>query len=306
MPLTSTVVRQSSGAPAPSCRREGHSVSLPRPRAVCTLAALTLGAPVLLAPSPAAAAVPTSPVYPQNSVTGLNAADGGGTVAAHHPKGDEDHQRWTPVAVSGGHLVLLQPLGYESAAHDRLDRLPSAVRDEPLPRPTRSATRPRPTTPSSRTAPGTSAPRPPAKSPTTSRWTATTWAPRPRSRPWGTSTRTSWRADSRRGGPRSIGRREVGRARVGADDVEIAAERQSKAPVTIGTIAASARTAGIAWLDRIESTVFSVGKVSGRVREKIGKTRANRYGRQGPTPSPLLNAFKFGLRSSPNTRRTAG
>ncbi|WP_086764387.1 phospholipase [Streptomyces griseiscabiei] len=54
---------------------------------------------------PAAAAVPTYSVYLQNSVTGLNAADSGGTVAAHNPKGNEDHQQWTPVAVGGGHQL---------------------------------------------------------------------------------------------------------------------------------------------------------------------------------------------------------
>ena len=54
---------------------------------------------------PAAAAVPTYSVYLQNSVTGLNAADSGGTVAAHNPKGNEDHQQWTPVAVTGGHQL---------------------------------------------------------------------------------------------------------------------------------------------------------------------------------------------------------
>lgn len=43
---------------------------------------------------------------------------------------------------------------------------------------------------------------------------------------------------------------------------------RSNAPVTMGTMAASARTAGIDWLDRIESTVSSVGKVLGRAREK--------------------------------------
>lgn len=54
---------------------------------------------------------------------------------------------------------------------------------------------------------------------------------------------------------------------------------RSNAPVTMGTIAASARTAGIDWLDRIESTVSRVGKVRGRVREKIRKSRAVRVRR---------------------------
>jgi hypothetical protein len=39
-------------------------------------------------------------------------------------------------------------------------------------------------------------------------------------------------------------------------------------------MAASARTAGIDWLERMESTVSRVGKVRGRVREKIRKSRA--------------------------------
>jgi len=47
----------------------------------------------------------------------------------------------------------------------------------------------------------------------------------------------------------------------------------------MGTIAASARTAGIDWLDRIESTVSRVGKVRGRVREKIRKSRPVRVRR---------------------------
>lgn len=71
-------------------------------RALCGTAALALTLAVLH-PSQAAAAVPTSTVYLQNYVTGLNAADSGGTVAAHNPRGNEDHQQWTPVAVGGGH-----------------------------------------------------------------------------------------------------------------------------------------------------------------------------------------------------------
>ncbi|MFF5187523.1 phospholipase [Streptomyces sp. NPDC000345] len=73
-------------------------------RALCGTAALALTLPVLSA-GPASAAVPAHPVYLQNRTTGLNAADSGGTVAAHNPKGDEDHQQWTPVAVDGGHQL---------------------------------------------------------------------------------------------------------------------------------------------------------------------------------------------------------
>jgi hypothetical protein len=41
-------------------------------------------------------------------------------------------------------------------------------------------------------------------------------------------------------------------------------------------MAASARTAGIDWVERIESTVSRVGKVRGRVREKNRTSRAVR------------------------------
>ncbi|MGW0826942.1 phospholipase [Streptomyces sp. NPDC002845] len=73
-------------------------------RALCGTAALALTLPVL-SPGQATAAVPAHSVYLQNYVTGLNAADSGGTVAAHNPKGNEDHQQWTPVAVTGGHQL---------------------------------------------------------------------------------------------------------------------------------------------------------------------------------------------------------
>lgn len=70
----------------------------------CGTAALALALP-LLSPGQAAAAVPTTPVYLQSYTTGLNAAASGGSVVARNPKGDEDHQQWTPVAVSGGHQL---------------------------------------------------------------------------------------------------------------------------------------------------------------------------------------------------------
>ena len=73
-------------------------------RVLCCAAVLALSAPALL-PGTASAAVPTASVYLQNYATGLNAADSGGTVAAHNPKGNEDHQQWTPVAVSGGYQL---------------------------------------------------------------------------------------------------------------------------------------------------------------------------------------------------------
>ncbi|MDX6347784.1 MAG: hypothetical protein QOF84_2574 [Streptomyces sp.] len=56
-----------------------------------------------LAAAGEAAAVPSGSVYIQSYVTGLNAADSSGTVAEHNPKGNEDHQQWTPAAVSGGY-----------------------------------------------------------------------------------------------------------------------------------------------------------------------------------------------------------
>ncbi|MEW2301315.1 RICIN domain-containing protein [Streptomyces sp. NPDC006655] len=73
-------------------------------RVLCCSAVLALSAPVLL-PGTASAAVPTSSVYLQNYATGLDAADSGGTVVAHNPKGNEDHQQWTPVAVGGGYQL---------------------------------------------------------------------------------------------------------------------------------------------------------------------------------------------------------
>lgn len=66
-------------------------------------ALLALAVPVLSAGP--ASAVPSAPVYLQSYVSGLNAADSGGTVAEHNPKGNEDHQQWTPVAVTGGYQL---------------------------------------------------------------------------------------------------------------------------------------------------------------------------------------------------------
>ncbi|MFD9128059.1 phospholipase [Kitasatospora sp. NPDC059571] len=43
----------------------------------------------------AGAAPPPGAYYLQSAVTGLNAADAGGPVAQHNPKGNEDHQQWT-------------------------------------------------------------------------------------------------------------------------------------------------------------------------------------------------------------------
>ncbi|KUO09448.1 RICIN domain-containing protein [Streptomyces sp. DSM 15324] len=83
---------------------KGNPVRLRPLRLLCGSAALALTLPVL-SPGQATAAVPVSSAYLQNYATGLNAADSGGTVAAHNPKGNEDHQQWTPVAVDGGYQL---------------------------------------------------------------------------------------------------------------------------------------------------------------------------------------------------------
>lgn len=95
MPLTALVSR---------VRVKGNPVRLRPLRVLCCSAVLALSAPVLL-PGTASAAVPVSSVYLQNFVTGLDAADSGGTVVAHNPKGNEDHQQWTAVAVGGGYQL---------------------------------------------------------------------------------------------------------------------------------------------------------------------------------------------------------
>ncbi|MEV8096393.1 PI-PLC domain-containing protein [Kitasatospora sp. NPDC085879] len=61
----------------------------------------------LSAPVAAAAAGPPAPgaYFVQSVVTGLNAADAGGAVDQHNPKGNEDHQQWT-LRASGGASVL--------------------------------------------------------------------------------------------------------------------------------------------------------------------------------------------------------
>jgi hypothetical protein len=55
------------------------------------LAALGAGPPAVAA----AADPPPGGYYVQSTVTGLNAADAGATVAQHNPRGNEDHQQWT-------------------------------------------------------------------------------------------------------------------------------------------------------------------------------------------------------------------
>lgn len=64
-------------------------------------------AALLLAPAPeASAAAPADGAYyVQSAVTGLDAADNGGAVEQHNPKGDEDHQQWN-LRASGTSYVL--------------------------------------------------------------------------------------------------------------------------------------------------------------------------------------------------------
>lgn len=95
MPLTALVSRVGV---------KGNPVRLRPLRILCCSALLALPVPALL-PGTASAAVPAAPVYLQNVVTGLNAADSGGTVVAHNPKGNEDHQQWTAVAAAGGYQL---------------------------------------------------------------------------------------------------------------------------------------------------------------------------------------------------------
>ncbi|MFJ3307093.1 RICIN domain-containing protein [Streptomyces sp. NPDC086549] len=68
--------------------------------------ATALVAAVVAPPSHAATAVPAAGAYyVQSAVTGLDAADNGGAVEQHRPKGNEDHQQWT-LRASGSSYVL--------------------------------------------------------------------------------------------------------------------------------------------------------------------------------------------------------
>lgn len=79
---------------------------MPSPRTPLLATAVAL-ATVVAAPAPTvSAAVPvTGASYVQSATTGLNAADNGGAVEQHRPKGDEDHQQWT-LRASGTSYVL--------------------------------------------------------------------------------------------------------------------------------------------------------------------------------------------------------
>ncbi|MFF5966557.1 phospholipase [Streptomyces collinus] len=70
---------------------------------LATTAAL---AAAVVAPQPAAAAVPApGTYYVQSATTGLNAADNGGAVEQHRPRGNEDRQQWQ-LKPSGSSYVL--------------------------------------------------------------------------------------------------------------------------------------------------------------------------------------------------------
>ncbi|MFJ7043575.1 phospholipase [Streptomyces sp. NPDC101112] len=79
---------------------------MPSPRTTSLAAAVALAA-VVAAPAPAASAAVPAPgaYYVQSAVTGLNAADSGGAVEQHRPKGNEDRQQWT-LKASGTSYVL--------------------------------------------------------------------------------------------------------------------------------------------------------------------------------------------------------
>ncbi|MGW2935316.1 RICIN domain-containing protein [Streptomyces sp. NPDC001156] len=65
-----------------------------------------LVAAVVAPPSHAAAAIPSGGAYyVQSAVTGLNAADNGGAVEQHNPKGNEDRQQWN-LRTSGSSYLL--------------------------------------------------------------------------------------------------------------------------------------------------------------------------------------------------------
>ena len=69
-------------------------------------AATALAAAVVTPPSHAAAAIPAAGAYyVQSATTGLNAADNGGAVEQHNPKGNEDHQQWN-LRAAGSSYVL--------------------------------------------------------------------------------------------------------------------------------------------------------------------------------------------------------
>ncbi|MFD7709542.1 RICIN domain-containing protein [Streptomyces sp. NPDC059785] len=79
---------------------------LPRPLLAFTASVAALAA-VVLAPAPEGFAAVPDPgtYYVQSATTGLNAADSGGAVVQHNPKGDEDHQQWTLRATGSAYVL---------------------------------------------------------------------------------------------------------------------------------------------------------------------------------------------------------
>src|SRR5690606_41420120 len=62
-----------------------------------TSVAVAALAATVLAPAPAVSAdavPPPGAYYVQSAVTGLNAADSGGVIEQHRPRGNEDRQQW--------------------------------------------------------------------------------------------------------------------------------------------------------------------------------------------------------------------
>jgi hypothetical protein len=82
-------------------------IVMPSPRTPLLATAVALAA-VVAAPAPtvSAAVLATGAYYVQSATTGLNAADSGGAVEQHRPKGDENHQQWT-LRASGSSYILV-------------------------------------------------------------------------------------------------------------------------------------------------------------------------------------------------------
>jgi hypothetical protein len=77
-----------------------------RPPHALLAATTALVAAVVAPPSHAAAAIPSGGAYyVQSATTGLNAADKGGAVEQHNPKGNEDRQQWN-LRTSGSSYLL--------------------------------------------------------------------------------------------------------------------------------------------------------------------------------------------------------
>ncbi|MBO0609338.1 PI-PLC domain-containing protein [Myceligenerans salitolerans] len=73
--------------------------------AAVTAAALMTVPATAVAPSAGTAVPAEGTYYVQSATTGLNAADAGGTVEQHRPRGDEDHQQWLLRASGSDHVL---------------------------------------------------------------------------------------------------------------------------------------------------------------------------------------------------------